>query len=307
MKERLVQLFSSRVGHRPDAILEMAADGSTRQYFRLIWGDRETMVGAIGPDHEENRAFLSFARAFRGIGLPVPEIFAEDREAGVWLEEDLGDSTLFQALTVIRGKGVGEGFPREGEELFEKALSVLPRFQVQGHEVVDYRVAYPRQAFDRRSIRWDLNYFKYHFLKLAHIDFNEQRLEDDFGQLTDLLLEADSDYFLYRDFQSRNIMIQDGGPWFIDFQGGRKGALPYDVASLLYDAKANLPSPVRDRLLAHYLEALSGYAEKPGRYSRRRPPHSPPRTGIRFPPDRGPMGPGGDGWRTPRRPYRVDP
>jgi aminoglycoside/choline kinase family phosphotransferase len=259
MKERLIQLFTRRYGQRPDAILEMAADGSTRQYFRLLGGDRKTVVGAIGPDHEENRAFLSFARAFRRVGLPVPEIIDEDREAGVWLSEDLGDTTLFQALTEARAGREETLFPEGAEELFRRALTVLPRFQVQGHEAVDYRLAYPRQAFDRRSIRWDLNYFKYHFLKLAHVGFNEQRLEDDFSRLTGFLLEADSDYFLYRDFQSRNIMIRDGQPWFIDFQGGRKGALQYDLASLLYDAKANLPSPVRERLLDHYLKALSDH------------------------------------------------
>ncbi|MBT8396548.1 MAG: phosphotransferase, partial [Gemmatimonadetes bacterium] len=227
MKERLVQLFSRKYGQRPDAILDMAADGSTRQYFRLLLEGRETVVGAIGPDHEENRAFLSFAKAFRKIGLPVPEIFDEDREAGVWLEEDLGDTTLFQALTAVRSGTDEDLFPDEAEELFRRALTVLPRFQIQGHEAVDYRLAYPRQAFDRRSIRWDLNYFKYHFLKLAHIEFSEQRLEDDFSRLTDLLLQAESDFFLYRDFQSRNIMIRDGEPWFIDFQGGRRGALQY--------------------------------------------------------------------------------
>jgi aminoglycoside/choline kinase family phosphotransferase len=256
MKERLLQLFTERYGHRPDAILEMAADGSTRQYFRLVWGDDRTMVGAVGPDHEENRAFLAFAKSFRSAGLPVPEIYAENQESGVWLEEDLGDTTLFQALMAARGEDQGEKLPAEVEELFRKSLSVLPRFQVLGHKVVDYSLAYPRQAFDERSIRWDLNYFKYHFLKLAHIDFSEQRLEDDFGRLTDILLEADSDYFLYRDFQSRNIMVRGGEPWFIDFQGGRKGALPYDVASLLYDSKLDLPDAAREGLLDHYLEAL---------------------------------------------------
>ena len=169
MKERLIQLFTKAFGHRPDAILEMAADGSTRQYFRLLGKDQNTVVGAIGPDHEENRAFLSFAKAFRQVGLPVPEIFSEDREAGVWLEEDLGDTTLFQALSAARSGTDDTIFPEEAEALFRRSLSVLPRFQVLGHKAVDYRVAYPRQAFDRRSIRWDLNYFKYHFLKLAHI------------------------------------------------------------------------------------------------------------------------------------------
>ena len=257
MKERLIGLYEELHGHRPEAILGIAADGSTRQYFRLVGADGGTAVGAIGPDHEENRAFLAFAKAFRDAGLPVPEIYGEDREAGVWLEEDLGDTTLFQALAAARVE-CGEGeFPEEARDLFRKALTVLPRFQVHGHQVADYRLAYPRQAFDERSIRWDLNYFKYHFLKLAHIHFNEQRLEDDFKQLTGMLLEADANYFLYRDFQSRNIMIRDGEPWFIDFQGGRKGALQYDVASLLYDAKANIPPAIRAELLEHYLDALS--------------------------------------------------
>lgn len=257
MRERLVRLFEEHYGHRPDVILDMAADGSTRQYFRLVWGDERTAVGAIGPDHEENRAFLTFAKALREAGLPVPEIYAEDREAGVWLEEDLGDVTLFQALSAARVECGEDEFPPDIEQLYRRVLAILPRFQVLGHRVIDYTVAYPRQAFDEQSIRWDLNYFKYHFLKLAHVPFNEQRLEDDFSRLTAQLLEADADYFLYRDFQSRNIMIRGGEPWFLDFQGGRKGAPHYDVASLLYDAKANLPPSLRTALLEHYLDALS--------------------------------------------------
>jgi aminoglycoside/choline kinase family phosphotransferase len=259
MKERLIRLYEDRFGHRPEVILEIGADGSTRQYFRLMKGDEERAVGAFGPDREENRAFLEFAKAFHRLDLPVPEIYEEDREAGVWLEEDLGDTTLFKALAVARIEGGEAEFPKEAEQLFRKALVVLPRFQVLAHRVIDYRLAYPRQAFDKQSIRWDLNYFKYHFLKLAHIPFNEQRLEEDFSRLTEALLEAEADYFLYRDFQSRNIMIRAGEPWFIDFQGGRKGALHYDVASLLYDAKANVPQPIRDELLEHYLDALSEY------------------------------------------------
>ena len=261
MKERLISLFENHFGHRPEVILEMAADGSTRQYFRLAHGEDETAVGAIGPDREENRAFLDFAKAFREAGLPVPLIYGEDREAGVWLEEDLGDTTLFKALAAARVECSDEDFPAEAEQLFRKALAILPRFQVLGNEAIDYRVAYPRQAFDKQSILWDLNYFKYHFLKLGHVAFNEQRLEDDFSRLTELLLEADADYFLYRDFQSRNIMIRAGEPWFIDFQGGRKGALQYDVASLLYDAKADIPQPLRDALLEHYLDALDEYVQ----------------------------------------------
>jgi aminoglycoside/choline kinase family phosphotransferase len=256
MKERLVTLAEERFGRRPDVILDLAADGSTRQYFRVLWEPDRTAIGAIGPDHDENRAFLAFAKAFRLAGLPVPEIYAEDQDVGVWLEEDLGDTTLFKALSAARVGAGDDAFPADIEALYRRVLSILPRFQVQGHRVVDYRLAYPRKAFDRQSIRWDLNYFKYHFLKLAQVPFSEQRLEDDFSRLTSHLLLADADYFLYRDFQSRNIMIRDDAPWFLDFQGGRKGAPHYDVASLLYDAKANVPAAARSALLEHYLDGL---------------------------------------------------
>jgi len=260
MKERLVSLAAERFGRRPDGILDLAADGSQRQYFRLVWDSERTVIGALGPDHDENRAFLSFAKAFRAAGLPVPEIFAEDQEEGAWLLEDLGDTTLFRALSSerasVRADERTEIFPAAIIPLYRRVLEVLPRFQLEGHRVVDYRVAYPRRAFDEQSIRWDLNYFKYHFLKLALIPFNEQRLEDDFARLTAYLLEAPADSFMYRDFQSRNVMIKDGEPWFIDFQGGRKGAPHYDVASLLYDAKAAIPPELRDELLEHYLDAL---------------------------------------------------
>ena len=257
MKERIISLAEERFGRRPDVILDLAADGSTRQYFRVVWDLEHSAVGAIGPDHDENRAFLAFARAFRDAGLPVPEIYADDQGAGVWLEEDLGDLTLFKALSAARVGLAEDTFPAEGEALYRRVLAVLPRFQVDGHRVIDYRLAYPRKAFDRQSIRWDLNHFKYHFLKLAHVPFNEQRLEDDFSRLTAHLLQADADFFLYRDFQSRNVMIRGGEPWFLDFQGGRKGAPHYDVASLLYDAKANVPPAVRAALLEHYLDALA--------------------------------------------------
>jgi hypothetical protein len=141
--------------------------------------------------------------------------------------------------------------------VYEDVVRWLPQFQVRGGRAVDYSVAYPREAFDRQSILWDLNYFKYHFLKLAHVPFSEARLERDFDTLIGLLLEADREHFLYRDFQSRNIMLQDGSPRFIDYQGGRRGALAYDIASLLFDAKADLPDELRQALLEQYLDALA--------------------------------------------------
>lgn len=256
MTDRLLSLAERRFGRRPDGLLDLAADGSTRQYFRLVWAHERTAIGALGPDHEENAAFLSFAKALRAAGLPVPEIYADDEAAGAWLEEDLGDTTLFQALSAARGGEAGGEFPASIVPLYRRVLGVLPRFQVEGDRVVDYAKAYPRRAFDRQSILWDLNYFKYHFLKLAGIPFNEQRLESDFARLTSFLLQAPADTFLYRDFQSRNVMVRGGEPWFVDFQGGRKGAPHYDVASLLYDAKAALPPPLRRELLEHYLGEL---------------------------------------------------
>ncbi len=260
MRQRLVELFRDHFGVQPQAILEMGGDGSTRSYWRLVGPELETAVGAIGPDREENRAWVSFTRTFRERGLPVPELYGVDEEHGVWLQEDLGDTTLYEALVELRAAS-GERFPPAAMELYRRVVETLPRFQVEGGEAIDFSAAYPREAFDERSILWDLNYFKYHFLKLAHVPFNEARLERDFEVLAERLLEARRDFFLYRDFQSRNVMLRDGEPWFIDYQGGRKGALPYDLASLLYDAKAEIPDEAREELTGHYLDALSDHVE----------------------------------------------
>jgi aminoglycoside/choline kinase family phosphotransferase len=254
----LTRLFEERFGTPPSSILEIGADGSNRTYYRLVGPAMETAVGAYGPDAEENRAFLSYTRAFGASGFPVPELYGQDERAGIWLLQDLGDTTLFDALVLARQRE-GAEFPASMAGVYRRVLELLPRFQVEGARIIDFSVAYPRAAFDKQSIRWDLNYFKYHFLKLAHIPFSEQRLEQDFGTLTWFLLQAETDHFLYRDFQSRNIMLCEGEPFFIDYQGGRKGAVHYDVASLLYDAKAAIPQADRDRLLDHYLAALADH------------------------------------------------
>ncbi|MGB9431529.1 MAG: RNase adapter RapZ [Candidatus Acidiferrum sp.] len=231
--------------------------GSGRNILRLSAG-KTTAIGILYGIREENVAFLSFSRHFRRHGLPVPDIYAEDLDQGAYLEEDLGDTTLFEFLSRNRS---GEKIAPEVIEAYRKAVAALPRFQVEAGRDLDYRVCYPRGGFDRQSIAWDLNYFKYYFLRLAAIPFSEQALEDDFGRLTDFLLTAPSDYFLYRDFQSRNIMLRRGKPYFVDYQGGRKGALQYDIASLLYDAKADLPPAVRQQLLDDYLDALGSFID----------------------------------------------
>ncbi len=260
--DRASALFAEWHGGPPDQVAPVAGDGSARRYWRLTAKDGSTAVGAHGPDRDENRAFFSFSRSFHELGLPVPELYRVDERARVWLLEDLGDTTLFDAIVAAREPG-SDAFPAAVLPLYRAVLGVLPRFQVEGGRAVDFKRAYPRAAFDRQSILWDLNYFKYHFLKLAHIPFNEAKLERDFGKLARFLLKADTSHFLYRDFQSRNVMIREGRsgpePWFIDYQGGRRGALQYDVASLLYDAKANLSPDHRTELLDHYLEALAAH------------------------------------------------
>src|SRR5580693_650126 len=229
--------------------------GSGRNIIRLS-GDRASAIGILYNVREENVAFLEFSRHFRKYGLPVPEIYAEDLAHGAYLEEDLGDTTLFEFLSKHR---TGTDIAPEVVEAYRKVVAVLPRFQVEAARDLNYKVCYPISSFDRQSIAWDLNYFKYYFLRLAGIPFNEHALEEDFTRLTDFLLSAPRDYFLYRDFQSRNILLRNGDPFFVDYQGGRQGALQYDIASLLYDAKADLPPELRQQLLEHYLDTLAGF------------------------------------------------
>jgi len=233
--------------------------GSGRNILRLaggLAGEKISAIGILYGVREENVAFLEFSRHFRRHGLPVPEIYAEDLNHGAYLEEDFGDTTLFEFLSKSR---TGENIAPQVIEAYRKVVATLPRFQIEAGRDLNYEVCYPRARFDRQSIAWDLNYFKYYFLRLAGIPFNEQALEDDFERLTTFLLSAPQDYFLYRDFQSRNVMLRNGQPFFLDYQGGRKGALQYDIASLLYDAKADLPAELRQQLLDHYLGQLAGF------------------------------------------------
>lgn len=235
--------------------LDERLSGSGRKLMRLTNG-KVTAIGVIYNVREENVAFLEFSKHFRRQGLPVPEIYAEDLSKGAYLEEDLGDITLFDFLSANRA---GQDIASPVIEAYRKVVAVLPRFQVEAGRGVNYSVCYPRSSFDRQSITWDLNYFKYYFLRLAGVPFNEQALEDDFSCLTDFLLTAGREYFLYRDFQSRNVMLRDASPWFVDYQGGRRGALQYDIASLLFDAKADLPPALRQQLLDEYLVRLSDF------------------------------------------------
>jgi len=258
MQARLNELFASHFGAPPREVAELRAHGSERQLWRLHGTDGRTAIGVENPDAGENAAFIGFTSHFRACGLPMPEIYAEDRDARLYLEEDLGDETLFEMLNRERGDTLE--IPASVAAVYEETVRLLPRIQIQAGRGIDYALCYPRNAFDRRSMMWDLNYFKYYFLKLAGVPVHEQKLENDFDALCGFLLQAEREHFLYRDFQSRNVMVRGGKPWFIDYQGGRKGALHYDLASLLLDAKANLPFEFRDRLKQVYLKAASEIA-----------------------------------------------
>lgn len=247
----ITRLFERWSGESPLEVTALPMSGSDRKYYRIKY-TRGSLLGAYNPVAEENRAFINFTRHFSKLRLPVPEIIAEDTSKNIYLLEDLGDITLFSLLphtydqVYFEPKIIG---------LYKDILDLLPRFQIDAVDGFDFSACYPRQVFDRSSMLWDLNYFKYYFLRLAGIIHDEQKLEDDFQAFVDFLLEADHSYFLYRDFQSRNIMIHNGTPWFIDYQGGRKGALQYDLASLLYDAKANLHPQQREVLLDYYINS----------------------------------------------------
>jgi aminoglycoside/choline kinase family phosphotransferase len=257
--DRLKQLFAQHFKTTVERVqpLQGQLGGSGRKVLRLA-GGKFTAIGILYDVREENVAFLEFSRHFRAHGLPVPEIYAEDLDHGAYLEEDLGDVTLFDFLSKNRN---GETIASEVVDAYRNVIVTLPRFQIEAGRDLNYTVCYPRGSFDRQSIAWDLNYFKYYFLRLAGIPFSEQALEDDFSRLTKFLLSASRDYFLYRDYQSRNVMLRDGQPYFLDYQGGRKGALQYDVASLLFDAKADLPPELRQKLLDAYLDTLAGFID----------------------------------------------
>ena len=231
----------------------LPASGSYREYIRLKSSNYQA-IGTWNEDEKENNAFVSFSSHLKANGVNVPEIYEYDPKSRIYLQEDLGDITLFSFLTDHR---IQKGFSSEITDAYLKVVEILPVIQISAGRGIDFDFCYPRKAFDRQSMMWDLNYFKYYFLKLAKVSFDEQALEDDYITFCDYLLKAESNFFMMRDFQSRNIMLRDGEPWFIDYQGGRRGALQYDLASLLYDAKADLPQDTREVLIEDYLDHLN--------------------------------------------------
>ena len=246
--ERLRTLFGIWADEPCVECLALGGGGSSRRYYRLR-GATRCCIGTIGDNVRENEAFFSFTNHLRAKGMSVPEVYLIDQDRCHYLQQDLGDQSLYGLL--YSKKQQGGGFDSEMLHLYKQALADLDRLQKAGRDI-DFTVGFPRAAFDRRAMLWDLNYFKYYYLKLAYIPFDEDLLQDDFEHFVDLLHEADCSYFVYRDFQGRNIMLGDK-LYYIDYQGGRQGAAQYDVASILYSAKSDLSEPIRAELLQHYV------------------------------------------------------
>lgn len=262
MEEKIKTLFKQYSGSDVRRVEPLPVSGSARRYYRVFTGDR-TYVGVYHENLRENRLFVDFTRHFEKSRLHVPHVYCVSEDGFCYLQDDLGPDML---LDVVEREREGEFLSEHTMELYRKALSELLKFQLEGGKGLDYSGCLPRPVFDERCIRWDLNYFKYCFLKLAGVEVDEDRLENDFDRLTAKLVMAGTDGFMFRDFQSRNIMVLDNEVYFIDYQGGRQGALHYDVASLLYDAIVKIPESQKEELLDFYIRELTesepGFAEK---------------------------------------------
>ena len=266
--KQLKDLFLSGFGVEAESLCPLSDSGSNRKYFRMKAGEH-ACIGVIGTDPDENRAFVAEARHFRSAGLPVPEVLAVSDDYRCYLQNDLGDTLLYDMIARERKEG---GLSDSLQELLCRIMALLPEFQMAARRDFDFSVCYPEPSFSRRMVMFDLNYFKYCFLKPSGLEFNEVRLQDDLERLADDLLDASSlrlsdgtcleePAFMLRDFQSRNVMISDGMPYFIDFQGGRRGPVHYDVASFVWHARSGYPAELKERMVAAYLDALAEYAD----------------------------------------------
>ena len=241
--QRLIQLYIDTFGTPPQQVEKIPASGSNRQYYRM-----QKCVGCVGTSTEENDAFYYLAQLLEARHLPVPHVYAISDDQTCYLQEDLGNLSLYNFLK----KG---GDPA----VLHTVMKDLPRLQMEAASEDVYEHCYPQKYFDERTIHFDLNYFKYNYLKLTGVEFNEMLLEDDFDRLCYDLLAVEEQGFMYRDFQARNVMLKDGRPCYIDFQGGRRGPIYYDVASFLWQASAHYPDELKEKLIDTYLAALQHY------------------------------------------------
>ena len=260
--QRLSYLYKRWSGAEPQKIERLAGAGSNRQYYRITSIDGSSVIGVIGTSQDENHAFISLSKHFKSKEQPVPEIYAVSDDEMCYIQSDLGTMALFDALK--KGRDAGGQYDESEKKLLVKIMRLLPRIQVLGAQELDFSVCYPQPEFDETNVMFDLNYFKYCFLKPSGVDFHEVRLEEDFRKLASHLISDEGTYFMYRDFQARNIMLDgDANPYLIDYQGGRKGPYYYDVASFLWQASARYPDDLREELIKEYHSALGQYTNVP--------------------------------------------
>lgn len=259
--EALRKLYEQWKGEAPVQTERLAGAGSNREYYRMTDGEGQSVIGCIGTSRDENHAFVCLTKHFTRRQLPVPQILAVSNDELRYLQTDLGDKSLFDALRV--GREAGGRYTQQERALLVKTIRELPNIQMRGARGLDWSCCYPQPEFDQDSVLFDLNYFKYCFLKATGLDFHELKLEANFRMLAKDLTAETCDAFLYRDFQARNVMLVDGEPRFIDYQGGRKGPFYYDLASFLWQASAKYPDKLRRDLIAEYYDSLKNYTEVP--------------------------------------------
>ena len=246
----LQSLFKKRFGSEPSNVTPVTSHASPRKRFRLT-SDSQSCIGVISENIPESKTFWYFTEIFRSLNLPVPEVFAKSSDEKSYLEEDLGDETLFSFVQHHKNK-TDLSFPSEGVELYKRSLEWLAQFQIRAASLIDFSRATPFQSFDQQSMMIDLRYFEREFLTQTKLEIDPLRLEEDFVTLIKQIYSSSDQFFMYRDFQARNIMVKGGKVFFIDYQGGRKGPLQYDVASLVYQSKALIPNDIRKELVTHY-------------------------------------------------------
>jgi len=254
--DTIAQVYESWKGLPPETVDVLPQSGSDRRYFRLHGSDSKTVIATHGINIKENETFIYFAHHFKKQGLPVPQILMVNEDKTIYLQEDLGNTSL---LNILEQKG----YISETYNLFKESLHQLAKVQILGDEDLDYEKCLTNKEFGKQAILADLLYFKYYFLDALQKPYDKQQLIEDFEALSNYLTHTEYKYFMLRDFQSRNIMLKEEGAYFIDFQGGMKGAPQYDVASMIWQARANLPDEWKQLLLEDYMDAFEAVSQKP--------------------------------------------
>lgn len=258
--ERLSTLYREWAGSAPTAMSLLPLSGSARKYYRME-GSAGTAIGCIGTNPRENKAFLTIDASFCRQGLHAPQVYGVSPDGMAYIQEDLGDGQLFELLKPSITSGT---YGEKEMGWLRKVMEILPSVQFKVARGLDWNVCFPDKAFNERMVNFDLNYFKYDFLKFIGLEFDEIKLQDDFDLLREDSLDGIGETFMYRDFQARNIMIsKDGEPCFIDFQGGRRGPVQYDLASFLWNAGTHFSSEMRRSLEKVYIDALKEFVPVP--------------------------------------------